>query len=62
MRTQEIVVEVDRIAIHQRIHNRRGATLRVTHSVLGDDGDPKAASVKVLFRDDKPMVAGFFTP
>jgi hypothetical protein len=59
MATQEVVVEVKRADVQARIHNRRGGELAVNYNVLGDDGDESEAKVKVLFRDDQPLLAGY---
>ena len=62
LRAQEIVVEVERAAVLARIYNKRGGTIVVSYDVLGDNGDPRDLRVEVLFRDDQPLVAGFFAP
>jgi hypothetical protein len=62
LRTQEIVIEVERAPVLARIFNKRGAALSIDYNVLGHDGDAKHLPVKVLFRDDQPLSAGFFTP
>ena len=62
MRTQEVVIELERAAVLQRLYNKRGATVLVNYNVLGDDGDARDLKVKVLLRDDRPIRAGFFTP
>jgi hypothetical protein len=62
MRTQEVVIELERAPVLQRIYNKRGAAISIAYNVLGDDGDAMDLKVKVLLRDDRPLMAGFFTP
>ena len=62
MRTQEVVIELERAPVLQRIYNKRGASVLINYNVLGDDGDARDLKVKVLLRDDRPIRAGFFTP
>lgn len=62
MRSQEVVVEIERAPILQRIYNKRGGSLSINYNVLGEDGDARDLRVKVLLRDDRPMRAAFFTP
>ena len=61
-RSQEVVIEIERTPVLQMIYNKRGASILIDYNVLGDDGDAKDLKVKVLFRDDRPLRAGFFTP
>lgn len=62
LRSQEVVIEIERTPVLQRIYNKRGASILIDYNVLGDDGDAKDLKVKVLFRDDRPLRAGFLTP
>jgi hypothetical protein len=62
MRTQEAVIELERAPVLQRIHNKRGATISINYNILGDDGDARDLRMKLLLRDDRPLMAGFFTP
>ena len=59
LRTQEVVVEIERAPVLARICNKPGATLSIDYNVLGEDGDAKDLKVKILLRDDHPCRLAF---